>query len=170
MGFHMNKNNEKPTVPLWSKGNTLRFMWKRLLEPRAVLVLLALVYCVPVFIDAMQGKENPFVFNQWNFVRGLMMGPLLLVITSVLILIHRLSTTALAIAISCYLIYVTGYRGLISIPNSHGVPILSLDALRIWFKATPNDLILQTALATVTLIFGTVQVLRLLRMKRKRLS
>jgi hypothetical protein len=166
----MNKDNEKPTVPPSGKGNGLRFMLKRLFQPQAVLFSIALVYCVSEFINARQEKDNPFVFSQWMFVRDLMVGPLLMLITAVLLLIHRLSTTALAIAIAGYLFYVTGYRYLISIPNSHGVPILSLDAMRIWFKGMPNNLILQTVFATVVLIFGTVQLLRLLRLRRKRLS
>ena len=166
----MNKDNEKRTVPPRSKGNSLRFMSKRLLQPQAVLFSITLAYCVSEFIDAMQAKDNPFVLSPSIFVSNLMVGPLLMLITAVLLLIHRLSTTAIAIAIAGYLFYVTGYRYLISIPNSHGVPILSLDAMRIWFKGMPNNLILQTVFATVVLIFGTVQLLRLQRMRRKRLS
>ena len=145
-------------------------MLKRLFQPQAVLFSIALAYCVAEFIDAMQEKDNPFVFSQWMFVRDLMKGPLLMLITAVLLLIHRLSTTALAIAIAGYLIYVTAYRYLISIPNSQGVPIFSLDAMRIWFKGMPNNLILLAAFGSVALVFGTVQLLRLLRMRRKRLS
>jgi hypothetical protein len=170
IGLQMNKDNEKPTVPPSSKGNSLRFMSKRLLQPQAVLFWFALVYCVSEFIEAMQEKENPFVVSPWIFVSNLMVGPLLMLITSVLILIHRLSTTAFAMAIAGYLIYVTAYRYMISIPNARGVPILSLDAMRIWFKVTPDNLILLAGFGSVALVFGTVQLLRLLRMRRKRLS
>lgn len=166
----MNKGNEKPTVPPSSKGNSFRFMLKRLFQPQAVLFWFALVYCVSEFIDLMHEKENPFVVSPWIFVSNLMVGPLLMLITSVLILIHRLSTTAFAMAIAGYLIYVTAYRDLISIPNSHGVPIFSLDAMRIWFKGMPDNLILLAAFGSVALVFGAVQLLRLLRMKRQRLS
>jgi hypothetical protein len=96
-----------------------------LLQPQAVLFSIALAYCVAEFIDAVQIKDNPFVLSPWIFVSNLMVGPLLMLITAVLLLIRRLSTTALAIAIAGYLIYVTAYRYLISIPNSHGVPICS---------------------------------------------
>jgi membrane-bound ClpP family serine protease len=166
----MNKGNEQTATPSSSKGNGLRFIPRRLLQPRAVLFLVTLGYCVSEFVRAMQEKENPFVFSQWMFVRDLMVAPLLMLITSVLILIHRLSTTALAMAIAGYLIYVTAYRGMISIPDSHGVPILSFDALRIWFEAMPDNLILLAAFASVALVFGTLQLWRLLRPRRKHLS
>jgi len=162
----MNKHNDQTTVPRNNPGTGLRFNPKRVLKPQALFFGLLLIYCLLMFIDAMQAKENSFVFSKWNFVWTLMVGPLLLLITSVLILVHRLSTTTVAIALAGYLIYVTAYRGLISAPNSHGVPVLGLDALKIWFKATPNDLILQAAFATAAFIFGTVQLLRLLRKKR----
>jgi hypothetical protein len=170
IGLQMNKDNEKPTVPPSSKGNGLRSMLKRLFKPQAVLFSIALAYCVSEFIDAMQEKDNPFVLSPSIFVSNLMVGPLLMLITAVLLLIHRLSTTALAIVIAAYVIYKTGYPYMISIPNSHGVPILSLDALRIWFKGTPDNFILQTVFAIAVLIFGTVQLLRLRRMRSKSLS
>jgi hypothetical protein len=165
----MNKGNERSAPPWSSKEKGVRFIPKRFLELRSVLFWFAVIYCVSEFISAMQERDNPFVFSQWMFVRDLMVGPLLMLMTSVLILIHRLSTTALAMALASYLIYVTAYRGLVSVPNSHGVPTLSLDAVRILLKAMPENLILLGAFSAVALVWGTVQLWLLLR-KRNRLS
>lgn len=166
----MNEDKQKVPAPTNSNGIGLQSTLKRLLRPQVLLFLIALVYSISEFISAMQEKGNPFVFSQWMFVRDLMLGPLLLLITSGLILIHRLTPTVVAIAMAGYLIYVTAYRGLMSVPNSHGVPIFSLDALKIWFKATPNDLILQAAFATVALILATIQLVRLQQSRRQRSS
>lgn len=166
----MKRRTENRNARLGSRVDSFVLFLKRLLAPQVVLFWIFLIYCLLMFIDAMEAKENPFVFSQWMLVRDLMFGPLLLLITSVLILIRRLSTVAIAIAIALYIIYVTGGRFLLATPYSHDVSLFSLDALRIWFEATPNNLILQTALATVALIFGTVQLWRLLRLRRKRSS
>ena len=166
----MKRRTENRDARPGNRPKGVGFFLKQMLEPQVLLFGIFLIYCLLMFINAMQAMKNPFVFSKWNLVTGLMFGPLLLLIGSVLILVRRLSTVAFAIAIALYIVYVTGFRFLLATPYSHGVPILSFDALRIWFTATPNNLIVQTALASVALIFGTVQLWCLLRLRRKRSS
>ena len=130
------------------------FFLKRLLNLEVLLFGFFLIYCFLRFLDALEARKNPFVFSGWMLVRDLMIGPSLLLSISVLMLIRRVSTVVLAMAIALYLIYVTGFRFLLAIPYSHDVSLLSLDAVKLWFEATPSNLLLQTALATVTLILG----------------
>ena len=166
----MKSRTENPDANLSNRPKGVIFFLKQGLEPPVLFFGILLTYCLLMFINALQAMRNPFVFSKWNLVTGLMFVPLLLLIGSVLILIRRLSTVAFAIAIALYIVYVTGLRFLLATPYSHGVPIVSFDALRIWFTATPNNLIVQTAFASVALIVGTVQLCRLLRVRRKRSS
>src|SRR5207253_9197211 len=109
-------------------------MWslvKLVLQPRGVLFRMTVIYFLSMLIIVLEQKENAFIINKWGFFKGLMIGPLLLLVTSVCILIGRLSTVTLAIAIAACLIYVTGYRGLVGISHAHDNAILSLESLRL---------------------------------------
>src|SRR5437762_6469943 len=97
--FIMSKVNEPPS-PSNGEHSGRRRLLKPLLEPRSVLFWFALVYCISEFVDAMQFRNNPFVVNWQIFVFNFTWSAFLMLITSALILIHRLSTTALAMAMA----------------------------------------------------------------------
>lgn len=159
----MSKKFDESSIRRSDQGEGFRFSLKQLFQPEAVLLWLAVVYCLFEFVSAMQEKDNPFIVSPWIFVGGSMVFPLLMLIASALIMTNRLPTTAFAMIVAGYLFYVTGFRGMVSIPNSHGVPMFSLDAVKIWFNAMPSNLIFQAVFATCVLIIGTVQLVRLIR-------
>ena len=140
---------------------------KRILAPQSMLFGVTLVHFLLTLIIVLGRKDNPFIVDQWGFFRQSMTYPLLLLFSCVLILFGRLSTTGLAMTIAASLIYVVGYRGLVGISYAHDVSALSLDAIRIWFDVTPTNLIVQAGLGAVILLFGMVQLSRLLGRRRK---
>lgn len=143
---------------------------KRILEAQYVLLGVTLIHFLSTLIIVLGQTGNVFIVDQWGFFVRAMTYPLLLLVSCFLILTGRLGTIGLAMMIAIGLIYILGYRGLVGVSYAHDADALSLTALRIWLVATPTNLVVQTVLAAVILLFGTVQFLRLLQKSRKPLS
>ena len=143
---------------------------KRILEPQYVLLGVTLIHFLSTLVIVLGQKGNVFIVDQWGFFLRAMAYPLLLLFSCFLILTGRLGTIGLAMMIASSLFYILGYRGLFGVSYAHDVDAISVTALRIWLDVTPTNLVVQTVLAAVILLFGTVQFLHLLQKSRKPLS
>jgi hypothetical protein len=89
--------------------------------------------------------------------------PIVLVLASVMLLISRWWSHLIAFVVSGWVIYFLGYVALRAASKARDVPLLSSEAVRVWFAAKSNWQIqefLQLALALIILCYVVVALLR----------
>lgn len=155
------------TAHLRNKSSGFVFL-RRFLEPRFVLFGITLIYFLSKLIITLGQRDNAFLVDQWGFVRRSMIYPFLLLLSCLLVLNRRFVPLVLAMPIAAAVMYTIGYRGLVGASNTQDGSVVGiLDTLRIWFDVLPSNLIVETVLAVVIFVFGTAELARLLRRRRK---
>ncbi len=137
--------------------------FRALFEVRAIILGVSLLELIVVSVRVSRWYEE-FGERPGDFYPNVELNiPILLVLASVMLLISRWWSHLIAFVVSGWVIYFLGYVALRAASKARDVPLLSSEAVRVWFAAKSNWQIqefLQLALALIILCYVVVALLR----------
>lgn len=130
---------------------------KNFLKPRVVLFSLAMSYfCVSLITITSFIRENPFLGA--GFLGVAMRQPLSLLLGAACLLLNRSWSLLVGVLLAGTIVYPNIYSNFVGIYYAHGIPMLSVGAVRIWFEIMSSTQLINTGLAIAIAATAVIQL------------